>query len=55
MMMHAWCMVLQVNNPQSIIERGGRIICPNSSIASDGCQSAAFANKLVAAAVPDEL
>jgi hypothetical protein len=42
-----------VNNPQNIIKNGGRITCV-CKIAS-GCDSHAFANKLIAMVVPDEV
>lgn len=41
--------------PQSIIERGGRIMCVLRSSFADSCDSKAFPNKLIAMAVPDDL
>jgi len=40
-------------NPQSILLNGGRITCPCKK--SDGCDSLAYANKLIAMVVQDEL
>ena len=41
--------------PQSIIERGGRIMCVLRSSFADSCDSKAFPNKLIAMVVPDDL
>jgi len=41
------------NNPQNIFLNGGRITCPCKK--SDGCDSLAYANKLIAMVVSDEL
>eukprot|EP01043_Picozoa_sp_COSAG02_P050642 COSAG02_NODE_5231_length_4520_cov_70.095454_2_plen_371_part_00 len=41
--------------PQSIIERGGRIMCVLRSSFADSCDSNAFPNKLIAMVVPDDL
>jgi len=39
-------------NPQSVILKGGRVLCPRKK--SDDCDSNAFANKLIAMVVSDE-
>merc|ERR1712224_775777 len=41
------------NNPQNILLNGGRITCPCKK--ADGCDSLAYANKLIAMVVTDDL
>ena len=42
-------------NPQSVIERGGRIMCVLRSSFANSCGSNAFPNKVIAMVVPDDL
>ena len=44
---------MQATSPGAVVQRGGRILCVQASVAATACDSAAFANKLIAMVVPD--
>jgi hypothetical protein len=45
--------LVKVTSPGAVVQRGGRILCVQASVAATACDSAAFANKLIAMVVPD--
>jgi hypothetical protein len=45
--------LVQATSQGAVVQRGGRILCVQASVAATACDSGAFANKLIAMVLPN--